>query len=420
VPTPVGPLSGLVVCDLSTVLAGPYCTMLLGDLGADVIKVEPPSGDPTRSYGPPYAGAGDPEGAYPPGDPRADGTYPGESGYYLSTNRNKRGIRLDLKRAAGQEVLRRLLERSDVLVENHRPGGLERLGFDDEELARINRRLVRLSITGYGRSGPDADKPGFDFITQAVSGLMSMTGRADEAGGEPTKVGVAIADLTTAMLGTVAILAALRQREETGIGQRIDIDLLSATISWFINQAANLLVGGVVPGRMGNLHPNITPYETFSTADGTIAVAVGSERQWVRFCGAIGLTELTSDPRFVTNAERIGNRAVLRSLLTARFAEHSSTEWLARLTAADVPCGAVRDLAEVFSDPQVQDNEMVATVAHPTIGDLRLTGIPFRFSATPASIRRPPPLLGEHNDEVLGELGYSAREIADLRADGTV
>ena len=295
-----GPLAGLVVCDLSTVLAGPYCAMLLADLGAEVIKVEPPDGDPTRRYGPPYAGAAAPGATYAPSDPRADPAYDGESAYFLSINRNKRDIALDLRKEAGRGVLHRLLARSDVLIENMRAGSFERLGFDDAELERLNPRLVRLSITGYGTTGPDRDRPGFDFIIQAVSGLMSITGGTDADGGEPTKVGVAIADIATGMLGAVSVLAALRARDEgpegpaRGRGQRIDLSLLDATLAWLINQAANHLVGGTVPGRMGNQHPNITPYETFRTSDGELAVAVGSERQWARFCQALGIAALAT------------------------------------------------------------------------------------------------------------------------------
>ncbi|MBA3851204.1 MAG: CoA transferase [Chloroflexi bacterium] len=415
-----GPLAGVRVCDLSTVLAGPYCTMLLADLGAEVIKIEPPGGDPTRHYGPPYAGAPDPHASYAEDDPRADPDYAGESGYYLSINRNKRGIRLDLRQADGREVLRRILERSDVLVENQRSGGLDGLGFPDEDLDRINPRLVRLSITGYGPTGPDAGKPGFDFIIQAAAGLMSITGQADEVGGEPTKVGVAVADLTTGMLGAVAVLAGLREAERTGRGQRIDLSILESSVAWLINQAANHLVGGAVPGRLGNRHPNITPYETFPTADGQIAVAVGSERQWLRFCEALGAPDLAADRRFVTNAARVRHREILREDLVARFATRPAAAWLESLAAAEVPCGPVRNLAEVFADPQVLARGMVATVEHPTVGELRLTGIPFKFAATPGSIRRPPPLLGEHTAEVLAELGYSEPGVARLRASGSV
>jgi crotonobetainyl-CoA:carnitine CoA-transferase CaiB-like acyl-CoA transferase len=401
-----------MVTDFSTVLAGPYCAMLLADLGADVVKVEPPGGDPTRLYGPPYAGPPDP-----------DSGYPGESGYYLSVNRNKRGIRLDAATPAGAEVLRRLIARSDVLIENLRPGGLARLGFDDAGLDAINPRLVHLAITGYGTSGPDRDKPGFDFIVQALSGLMSITGQPDAEGGRPTKVGVAVSDLTTGMLGAVAVLAALHARDAAGPegrGQRIELSLLGGTLAWLINQAANHLVGGETPGRMGNRHPNITPYETFPTADGEVAVAVGSERQWLRFCQALDLPELVADPRYRTNIDRVRARATLREILEGRFRTRSTAAWVDALTRAEVPVGEVRDLAQVFADPQVAALGMVATVEHPTIGELRLTGLPWSLSATPGSIRRPPPLLGEHVEEVLAELGFDPAAIAGLRSDGTV
>ena len=420
-----GPLAGVVVCDLSTVLAGPYCTMLLADLGADVVKVEPPEGDGTRAWGPPYAGAPAPGTSYEPDDPRSDPSYAGESAYYLAVNRNKRDLRLDLGAAAGRAVLARLVARSDVLVENYRVGGLARLGFPDEELERLNPGLVRLSITGYGPDGPLADRPGYDFIIQAMAGLMSITGAPDEAGGEPTKIGVAITDLTTGMLGAVAVLAALAGRGRAGSpaygrGQRIDLSLLESTVAWLANQAANLLVGGMVPRRLGNQHPNITPYETFRTADGKIAVAVGSERQWPRFCRAIGRAELAIEERFVRNATRIEHRGELRALLEPVFRAEASAEWLRRLTAADVPCGPINDLAAVFAEPQVLARRMVETVEHPTIGPLRLTGVPFKLSVTPASVRRPPPLLGEHSGEVLEWLGYDPAEVARMRASGVV
>ena len=415
-----GPLAGVVVCDLSTVLAGPYCTMLLADLGADVIKVEPPEGDGTRAWGPPFAGAPEPDVAYDTGDPRAAPGYAGESAYYLAINRNKRGLRLDLKAAAGREVLARLLVRSDVLVENQRVGGLGRLGFPDAALERLNPRLVHLAISGYGPDGPLADRPGYDFIVQAAAGLMSITGASDAEGGGPTKVGVAVSDLTTGMLGAVAVLAALngRDRETSpafGRGQRIDLSLLESTVAWLANQASNHLVGGLIPGRMGNQHPNITPYETFPTADGEIAVAVGSERQWPRFCAAIGRPGLADEPRFVDNAARLAHRAALRELLLEVFAADVSTAWLERLEAAQVPCGPINDLAAVFRDPQVLARRMVETVDHPTIGPLRVTGVPFKLSATPGSVRSAPPLLGEHAADVLAWLGYDEGAAAALR-----
>lgn len=422
--TAAGPLAGTVVTDLSTVLAGPYCTMLLADLGADVIKVEPPGGDATRGYGPPYAGAPESGQAYQAPDPRAQQGYSGESAYYLSVNRNKRGLRLDLRQEAGREVFRKLIGRSDVLVENFRSGGLERLGFPDAELEALNPRLIHLAITGYGPDGPDAARPGYDFVIQAEAGLMSITGAADDEGGGPTKVGVAVADLVTGMLGASAVLAALLARERPGPsegrGQRIDISVFESTIAWLANQAANLLVGGLVPGRMGNAHPNITPYETFRTADGEIAVAVGSERQWPRFCLALGVTQLAEDQRFATNAQRVAHRAELRPLLAARFAERSSADWLQALAEAEVPAGPINDLAAVFAHPQVAARRMVEEVIHPTIGRLMLTGVPFKLTGTPASIRSAPPLLGQHAEEILGWLGYDAPARRRLRDEGAI
>jgi formyl-CoA transferase len=420
-----GPLAGIVVCDLSTVLAGPYCTMLLADLGADVIKVEPPDGDGTRAWGPPFAGAPESGASYAQGDPRAEPSYAGESAYYLAVNRNKRGLRLDLKTPPGRSVLARLLARSDVLVENLRVGGLARLGFPDDELERVNPGLVHLAISGYGVDGPLADRPGYDFIIQAAAGLMSITGAPDARGGEPTKVGVAVSDLTTGMLGAVAVLAALAGRDRpgspvSGRGQRIDLSLLESTVAWLANQASNHLVGGLVPGRLGNEHPNITPYETFPTADGTIAVAVGSERQWPRFCAALERPTLAEDPRFVDNATRLTHRVELRELLVAVFTARTSAAWLTRLEAADVPCGPINDLAAVFRDPQVVARRMVETIEHPTIGPLRMTGVPFKLSLTPASVRRPPPLLGEHTDRLLAWMGYPPEEIEGLRGEGIV
>jgi glutaryl-CoA transferase len=423
--TSAGPLAGLRVCDLSTVLAGPYCTMLLADLGADVIKVEPPDGDGTRRWGPPWAGAPEEGAVYAGVDPRARPGYQGEAAYYLAINRNKRGIRLDLRTDEGRQVLRRLLSTSDVLVENQRVGGLARLGFPDDELDRLNPRLVHLAISGFGPDGPYADRPGYDFIVQAMAGLMSITGAPDGAGGQPTKVGVAVVDLATGMLGAVSVLAAVLARDRDGSpaaghGQRIDISLFESTIAWLANQASNYLVGGVVPGRLGNEHPNITPYETFGTADGSIAVAVGSDRQWPRFCQALELPELATDSRFASNARRVEHRRELREALTSRFATRTSADWTERLLAADVPSGPINDLAAVFADPQVGARRMVESVAHPTAGELRTTGIPFKLSLTPGSVRSAPPLLGQHTDEVLAELGFAPDEVARMRAAGAV
>jgi glutaryl-CoA transferase len=395
-----GPLAGLRVLELSTVLAGPYCTMVLADLGADVVKVEPPEGDATRGYGPPWVSSGG-------GDERV-------AAYFLSVNRNKRSLRLDLRQREGREVVRRLIGRSEVLVENFRPGGLVRLGFDDDELRRINPRLVHLAITGFGPDGPDAGRPGYDFIAQAVGGLMSITGAPDADGGGPTKVGVAISDIVTGLFGAIGVLAALR----SGVGQRIDVSLLESTLAVLINQAQNAFVSGTAPGRLGNAHPNIVPYETFATADGEIAVAVGSERQWPRLCEALDLPNLASDPRFADNDSRVRARAELRPMLAGRFASAPTAHWLARLDAAQVPCGPVNDVAAAFAQPQAQLREMELTVDHPRLGPVRLVGLPYKLSETPAAIRSAPPLLGEHGQEILAELGYDAKEQADMKAKG--
>lgn len=402
-PARPGPLAGIRVLDLSTVLAGPTCAMLLGDLGADVIKVEPPDGDPTRRYGPPVA------------DAPADAPPLDRSTYFLAANRNKRGIVLDLHTDPGRDALWRLIERSDVLVENHRPGALARLGVTDDALARTNPRLVHLAITGYGPDGPGSERPGFDLVIQAESGLMSITGAPDADCGRPLKVGVAVTDLAAGMLGAVHVLAALRARDEVGgpeagHGRRIDLPLLDATLGWLANQATAWLAGGVVPGRLGNAHPGITPYEAFPTAAGEVVIAVGSERQWPRFCDAIGMPALASDPRFRTNVERVANRDALRTIVSGVLAGRSAAEWADRLEAAEVPVARVRDIAEAFADPGARARGMVVTVEHATLGPVRLPGIPAHHSHDPATIRRPPPSLGEHTAEVLAELeGQDAR-----------
>ena len=412
--TGAGPLAGVLVTDCSTVLAGPYCTMLLADLGADVVKVEPPEGDGTRAWGPPWVGAG-----------RLGPDDPGIAAYYLAINRNKRSLRLDLKAADGREVLHRLLARADVLVENFRVGGFDRLGFDDATLTALNPTLIHLAISGYGADGPDAAKPGYDFVIQAEAGLMSITGRADGAGGGPTKVGVAIADVVTGLQGAVAILAALAGRERDGSpaagrGQRIDLSILEATLAVLVNQAQNAFATGVAPVRRGNAHPNIVPYETFATADGEIAVAVGSERQWPRFCEALGLPGLATDPRFVTNPDRVANREILRPLLADRLAAEPGAVWLERLEGAAVPAGRINDILEAFETPQARARGMVVDLDHPRLGPVRQVGVPFKLGATPATIRTAPPLLGEQSDEILAELGYDRGMIERLRRSGVI
>ena len=374
------PLSDIVVLDLSRVLAGPYCTMMLGDMGADVIKIEHPDGDETRRWGPPFVG--------------------GESTYYLAVNRNKRSVVADLRTPEGRGLVERIARHADVVVENFRPSALERLGLSLAGLRAANPRLITLTVSGMGAAGPDRDLPGYDFVLQAVGGLMSITGPVE---GPPCKVGVAVVDLTTGMMAASAVVAALYARERTGTGQHIDISLLETQVAWLANVASAYLATGEPPARYGNGHPTIVPYQTFEASDGVFALGVGSEAQWQRCCVAIGRPELAQDERFCTNAARVSHRAELVALLQRHFRTARVEEWVHRIAAADVPVGAVRSVPDVLADPQVLARDMVVTVSHHAVGDLKLVGIPFKFSGTPASIRLPPPLLGEHTAEVLRE-----------------
>jgi len=401
-----GPLAGIRVIDCSTVLAGPYCTMLLADLGADVVKVEPPEGDATRGWGPPWVGS------------EAAGTR--TATYYLAVNRNKRSLRLDLSAEAGREVLRRLLRTGDVVVENYRIGGFAKLGFPDEVLHELNPSLVHLAISGFGTRGPDAQQPGYDFVIQAVGGLMSITGEPD---GRPMKVGVAISDVVSGLFGTVSVLAGLlgRERGSPGAaGQRIDVSLLQSTLAVLVNQAQSALVTGRAPVRRGNAHPSIVPYETFRTADGDIAVGVGSERQWARLGPALELPGLEVDPRFATNGDRVEHRDELIPILAERFATASSATWLARLDAAGIPAGPILDLPAAFSTQQAQALGVRVPLEHPALGSVDQVAPPFELSVTPASVRTPPPLLGEHTDAILAEAGYTPAEIQSLHDTGVV
>lgn len=398
-------LAGVRVLDLTRVLAGPWCTQVLADLGADVIKVERPrSGDDTRGWGPPFLRD-------------ADSNDTAESAYYLCANRNKRSLTVDIATEAGQAIIRRLASQSDVLVENFKVGDMARYGLDAATLRAANPRLVYCSITGFGQDGPYAQRAGYDFAVQGLGGLMSVTGAVDD---EPQKVGVAVTDLFTGMYATVAVLAALRHRDATGQGQVIDMALLDAQVAMLANLGSHYLVSGDVPARQGNAHANIVPYQVFAVADGHIIVAVGNDRQFVRLCALLGEPVLADDARFTTNAGRVRHRDVLVPLLQIALRSRGREDWLSRLEAAGIPCGPVNDIADVFANPQVQARGMVARVAHPHAGELALVGSPLKLSATPVEPWRAPPLLGQHTDEVLREAGYRDDEIATLRGCGAI
>jgi formyl-CoA transferase len=375
--------------------------MMLGDLGADVIKVERPGrGDDSRSWGPPFVG-------------EPYGPYPGEAAYFLATNRNKRSITANLKALEGLEIVRRLACVSDVLVENFRGGTLERIGLGYADLRALNPQLVYCSISGYGRTGPYADRPGYDFIIQAEGGMMGITGPAE---GRPYRVGIPIVDITTGMFASTAILAALRARDVTGEGQYVDMSLLDSQVAVLTNVASNYLVGGQGPRRLGNAHPNITPYEAFRARDKWFALAAGNEKQWAILCNVIERPDLKDDPRFADNSSRVSNRAALRELLDGAFVTRDAEAWLAEFRGAGLPCGPINTVPEVFEHPQAAARGLVQAAEHPTAGSVRFPGFPYKFSETPAAIRRPPPRLGEHTEEVLKDLlGYDAGEVAAFR-----
>jgi len=391
------PLQNIRVLDLSRVLAGPYCTMVLGDLGAEVIKVEPPEGDETRGWGPPFAG--------------------GESAYYLCVNRNKRGMVVNLKTDEGRAILRDLAMQSDVLVENFRPGTLKKFGLDFETLHELNPSLVYCSISGFGQTGPLKDMPGYDFMIQAMGGIMSVTGEPE---GEPMKVGVAVADLFAGQNAVIAILAALQARTFTGKGQFIDIALFDSELGWLANVASNYLVSGRNPRRYGNAHANIVPYQSFQASDGWFVVAVGNDKQFESLCRVIGKADLAAEARFATNSERVRNREVLIPILKPIFMEKTVTEWLA-LIGDQFPCGPINTFEQVFAMPHVREREMLVEMAHPTIGVLPLVGSPLKMGDTPVEYRLPPPLMGQHTKIILEELlGYSKQKVTELLEHGCI
>lgn len=402
----MGALSHLRVLDLSRVLAGPAAGQILADLGAEVIKIERPDrGDDTRAWGPPWLRD-------------SAGNATSEAAYYLAANRGKKSVAIDLAAAQGQELVRDLAATSDIVIENFRVGGLARYGLDYATLSAEHPGLIYCSITGFGQTGPYASRPGYDAMIQAMGGLMSITGEAD---GQPQKVGVALADVMSGLYAVIGILAALAHRERTGAGQYIDLALLDVQVSALTNQAMNYLVGERVPGRMGNAHPNIVPYQAFATEDGYLMLAVGNDTQFRRLCELLGQADLATDPRFATNGARVNHRDLLVARLAGAFARGCRDDWLARLEGAGVPCGPVNHIDEVFADPQVRHRGMRTEAEHPLAGRVPLVGSPLKLSATPPADAVAPPTLGQHTDEVLAQaLGLDAAARDRLRGDGVI
>jgi len=405
-----GPLTGIRVLDMSRVLAGPWAGQIFADLGAEVIKVERPGkGDDTRGWGPPFL-------------KDRGGAETSESAYFMSTNRGKKSITLDIAHPEGQRIAQELAKSSDVLLENYKVGDLARYGLDYATLSALNPRLIYCSITGFGQTGPYKDRAGYDFMIQGMGGLMSMTGERDDLpGGGPQKVGVAVADLMTGMYSTVAVLSALHERHSSGKGQHIDMALLDTQVAWLANQNANYLIGGQIPRRVGNAHPNIVPYQTFPTADGDVIVAIGNDAQFARFCEAAGIPELPHDPRFRNNAVRVANRDACAAAIAAATKQKTTAEWIELLEPLGIPCGPIYALDQVFAHPQVRHRGLKVDVPHPLAGSVPLVANPIKFSRTKPRYDRPPPLLGEHTEQVLRDLlGKTEAEIAALRGAGVI
>jgi formyl-CoA transferase/CoA:oxalate CoA-transferase len=396
---PDGPLSGLTVLDLTRVLSGPYCTMMLADMGARVIKLEQPGrGDDTRGWGPPFQN--------------------GESAYFMSINRNKESLTLNLKHPDGRHIIDGLIDRADVLVENFRPGTLDRMQLGYDDVSSRWPRLVYCSVSGFGQTGPRRLEPGYDAVLQGEGGLMSITGPHD---GPAYRLGVAIADISSGMFAAFGVAMALLARHRTGRGQLVDVGMLDSVAALLTYQAGIYFATGTAPKRLGNRHPTIVPYETLEADDGELVVAVGNDSLWRSFCTLVELEELTTDPRFVTNKDRVEHRDALRPILVERFRTRTVGHWIAALTAAGIPCGAVRDLDQVFSDPQVLERAMVVALNHPVAGAIRALGVPVKMNDTPGSVRTPPPTLGQHTEQVLTQdLGYERSAIEQLRKDGVI
>jgi crotonobetainyl-CoA:carnitine CoA-transferase CaiB-like acyl-CoA transferase len=397
--TPIGPLTGLRVLDLTRVLAGPTCTQMLGDLGAEVIKIErPEAGDDTRGFAPPFV-------------PNTK-----ESAYFVGVNRNKKSVTLDIAKPEGQAIIHKLLEHCDILVENFKVGALAKYGLGYEQLAKTHPRLIYCSITGFGQTGPYAPRPGYDALIQAMGGVMSLTG---EPNGSPQKVGVPVADLFAGLYGCIGILAAVNHRNSTGQGQQIDIGMLDTHVAWLANQGMNYLATGENPVRLGNQHPNIAPYQEFPTKDGYLILAVGNDPTFERFCKAFGQEALLADPRFATNPIRVQNRQLVTDTLTPVMKSKTTAEWINALEALKIGCGPINTLEQVFADPHVQAREMVVEMAHGSGETVKVIANPVKLSATPPSYRSPPPVLGEHTEDVLASvLKMSTSDIAALREKG--
>jgi crotonobetainyl-CoA:carnitine CoA-transferase CaiB-like acyl-CoA transferase len=393
------PLEGITVVDFTRVMSGPYCTMLLADMGARVIKIEQPGrGDDTRAWGPPFVH--------------------GESAYFLSINRNKESLALDLKSPAARGVIATLLDRADVLVENFRPGTMARLGFGYETVAAARPRLIYCSISGFGRSGPRRAEPGYDSVIQAEAGLMSLTGPGD---GPPFRLGVAIADIVTGMFAAQGIAMALLARVRSGRGQHVDVGMLDSTVALLTYQAGIYFATGTPPHRMGNRHPTIVPYDTFAASDGEFVLAIGNDELWRRFCVAIDAASLADDVRFATNQARVAHHDELRPLIAAQLERRPKGEWVTELRAAGIPCGSVRNIAEALADTQLDARQMIETVEHATAGAVRVLGVPIKLSASAGSVRTPPPALGQHTDAILrDDCGLSPTDITALRASGAI
>lgn len=404
-----GPLSHVRVLDLSRVLAGPWCSQTLADLGAEVIKVERPGqGDDTRAWGPPFV-------------KNASGRETDDSAYFMSANRGKKSIAVDITAAEGQDIVRKLASHADIVLENYKVGGLAKYGLDYASLSRDHPHLIYCSITGFGQTGPYKDRPGYDFITQGMSGMMSITGVPDgEPGADPQKAGVAISDLITGLYAAIAILSALAARDRTGRGDYIDMSLMDCSVSVLSYQAMNYLIGGTAPVRMGNAHPNLTPYEVFATADGHLIIAVGNDQQFARLCRTLGLADLAADPNFATNRGRLANRAAMIGHLAAKLALRANTEWIKALEAAGVPCGPINTVDQVFDDPQVRHRAMRVDLPHAAAGTVPAVRSPFNFRHQDLALHAAAPTLGQHTRAVLADLGYDTETIDRLMDQGAI